>query len=163
MNRRELIVFSGSAAGMSVLGRSALSDEATPRLPQVYEITPNKEITLSAYSTPVIDGDFKLSIIHLGTCSLTLDDHGHLKAKVKAGIAQYAKVEYWISLAVFNSKDEFLGAATHKELVQFIRLGRIPTHLPELEFDFGISNSYKSVARLAVAISERDVPKPGQG
>ena len=108
MNRRDMIAFAGSAAGMSVLRQSALADEATPKLPSVYEITPNKEITLSAKSTPVVDGVFKLSLIHLGTCNLTLDDQGHLKAKVKAGVAQYAKVEYWISLAVFNSKDEFL-------------------------------------------------------
>jgi hypothetical protein len=74
---------------------------------------------------------------------------------------QYAKVDYWISLAVFDDKLRFLGAATHKEAIQYVRAGAIPTRLPKLSFDFGISKTYKSVARLAVAISDREVPKPG--
>lgn len=163
MNRRDLLTAIGSsAAGIAVLGQSALADEPTTTLPDIYRITPNSETKLAAQSTAILVGDSKFNLISLGSCSLTLDDQGHLTALVKAAVTQYAKVDYWISLAVFDDKLGFLGAATHKEAIQYIRRGSIPTMMPELSFDFGISKTYKSVARMAVAISDRDVPKPGQ-
>ena len=42
-------------------------------------------------------------------------------------------------------------------------VGGLLAMLRELEFDFGISNTYNTVAHLAVAISDRDEPKPNQG
>ncbi len=162
MNRRDLLTaIAGSAAGVSVLGKSVLADEPTPALPDIYRITPNGEANLDAQSTEVVDGDSKFNIIRLGICRLKLDDHGHLTASVKAAVTQYAKVDYWISLAVFDEEGRFLGSAAHKEAIEYIRFGAIPTLLPELSFDFGISKAYKSIACLAVAISDRDVPKPG--
>ena len=132
----------------------------TATLSDLYTVTLNDEMQLATQSTAVVDGDSKFTLISLGQCSLTVDDQGHLTATVRAAVRQYAKVDYWISLAVFDKELKFLGAATHKEAIQYIRKGAIPTMLPELKFDFGISKTYVSVARLAVAISDRDVPPP---
>jgi len=163
MNRRDLLTaIAGSTAGISVLGQSVLAEESAPMLPDTYKVTPNSETEMAAQSTAVVDNDSTFNLIRLGTCSLKLDDQGRLTASLKAAVMQYANVDYWISLAVFDDKLRLLGAATHKEAIQYIiRRSFIQTVFPELKFDFGISKTYKSVARLAVAISDSEVPKPG--
>jgi hypothetical protein len=127
----------------------------------MFKATPNGELQLATQSTAVIDGDSKFGLVSLGRCKLTLGDDGHLTAIVNAGIKQYTNIDYWISLAVFDDRRSFLGAATHKVAIQYIRLGYMLTMLPELEFDFGISKKFRTVSQIAVAISDRDVPKPG--
>lgn len=164
MNRRHaLTAIAGSAATIPLIANRLHADEPSPILPNTFAVSPNQEFRLALRSTPVVLEHTKLSLVSLGTGRLTLDDAGRLKARIRAAITQYAKIDYWISLAVFDKQHTFLGAATHKEAIQYIRLGSMPTTLQELEFDFGISNTYKSVAHLAVAISDRDVPKPNQG
>lgn len=131
-------------------------------MPGMFDVELDKEFSLSMQSSPVVQGGARLSLISLGKCRLTLYADSRLRAKVHAAVVQYSEVDYWISLAVYNEQQELLGAAVHKEAIRYIRLGATPTMLPELEFDFGVSNRFNAVSRIAAAISERDVPEPGQ-
>jgi hypothetical protein len=75
MNRRGLLTaIASSAAGISFFGQSALADEPTPTLPDIYKIAPNSETNLAAQSTAVVDGDSNFNLISLGlaACNLTI-------------------------------------------------------------------------------------------
>jgi hypothetical protein len=102
-----------------------------------------------------------LHILGIGTGTFQLDQESRLTGKLNAFVTQYAKVDYWISAAVFDAKGKLLGTAGHKEAVQYIRLGAMPTMQRHITLDFGISKGFKNAAFVVVAISERDVPKPG--
>lgn len=162
MNRRHLLTLvAGSTFGLSFGNASSSAQEQRSELDGMFKATPNTELQLATASSPVIDGDSRFNLVRLGKCKLTLGDDGHLTALVSAGVAQYTNIDYWISLAVFDERRSFLGAATHKVAIQCIRRGVMPTLLPELEFDFGISNKFRTLTQIAVAISDRDVPRPG--
>ena len=124
------------------------------------EITLNREFQCDVRSASVTDGASTFHPVVLGTCRLTLSRDDRLEATVKVAITQYAEIDYWISLAVFDDQGTFLGAATHKHAIHNMRRSQIATTFPILRFDFGISRRYQSVARLAAAISDRSVPKP---
>lgn len=163
MNRRHaLTVFGASAAILPLLDRRLRADEPLPHAPTgLIEVSLNREFPLVVQSVPVVHDGNRIVLVTLENCTLSLDTENRLRARVRANVLQYANVDYWISLAVFDKQSAFLGAATHKETIQYIRLGATPMVFRELEFDFGISNNYAGVARMAAAISVRDVAKPG--
>lgn len=83
-----------------------------------------------------------------------------LRATVKASVAQYSDVEYRVSCAVFDRKGRLLGAATHVEIVAYVRLGSMPTLFKEIVFDFGASKAFADVAYATFSISDPAVPVP---
>jgi len=150
----------GAAGILSVAPRTSHANE-TAVVPGAIPVELGKEFQLYRQSAPVLASGRELHLISLGKGTLELDPSGRMTAKVKAAVKQYAEVDYWLSLAAFDAEGLLLGAATHKEAIRYIRLGVMPTLLPELEFDFGISKSFTKVAWLSAAISDRDVPMPG--
>lgn len=163
MNRR--CALAQLTAGAVAAAAPARAAEPPPRhdliLPSAIDLVLDKPLTINAASVPVKHGDDELSIIKIGQGTFHLDESSRLTAKLHAAVAQYADVDYWISVAVFDAGAQLLGTARHKQAVGYIRLGAMPTMLPEIALDFGISNAYRRAAQVAVAISERDVPPPG--
>lgn len=157
MERRHVLTqLAGSWLALASASRPVQADVTTP-LPKTFEVEINKEFRLDVQSERVSTALYgKRTVVGLGTGILVLDDNNRLKARIKAGLAQYGKIDYWISLAVFDKDRKFLGATNCKVEIEFIASGGVVTLPSELEFDFGVSDSYKSVAQLAVAISVRD-------
>lgn len=163
MQRRNLLAgLAGAVATVPFRASEGRGDdviaEPTPVPAAAIAVAIDQEFPLNFRSAPLVYEGAEHQLIGLGTGVLTLDRENRLRAVVNASIVQLAKVDYWISLAAFDEGMTFLGAATRQEAINYIRLGIVPTLLPKLEFDFGISKAYRSVARLMVAISERELP-----
>jgi hypothetical protein len=156
MNRRHALA--GLAAAASGV---AFAPVPRPVIPGAIPLTLGNAIKIAARSSPVKVGKADLHIIRIGTGTFDLDKDARLTAKLKAGVTQFAEVEYWISAAVFDKAGKLLGTAQHKEKVQYIRLGAILTLSRDIELDFGISRAFKDAALVAVAISQPEVPGPG--
>ena len=162
MNRRRAIAgLVGAAGGVVVAAGVGRADGPKPPIPGAVPFTPGKEVKIGLSSSPVKVNDTDLHLIFIGSGTFRLDKESRLTAVLKAGVAQYAKVEYQISAAVFDAAGALLGAAGHKEAVEYIREGRWPTVAREIGLDFGVSKAFKDAAFVVVAISDRDVPKPG--
>jgi hypothetical protein len=151
----------GAASGVVITGGATCAQQPKPPIPGAIRMDLDKEVTIGAQSSPIKVNNNDLHIISVGRGTFRLDKQSRLTATLFAAVTQYARIEYWISVAVFDAAGKLLGTAGHKEAVQYIRLGVIPTMLPNIALDFGISKAFKDAAFVAVAISERDVPKPG--
>jgi hypothetical protein len=123
----------------------------------------DQPLELDARSNPIKDGDRDFSLIGIGRGTFHLADDGHLTAKLNAAVFQHARVDYWIYATVFDEKGKVLGTSSHKEEVQYIRLGREPMMFREIDLDFGISKGFARAAYVVVAIGERDMPDPLSG
>jgi hypothetical protein len=159
MNRRQAIA--GLAGGVLLAPGAAHAEQPKPTIPGAIKFDMGKQIKITAQSSPVKVDKTDVHLISIGTGTFHLDNESRLTATLKAAVTQYAQVEYWISTAVFDAAGKMLGTAAHKELVQYIRLGAIPTIFRDIKLDFGISKAFMDATFLVVAISERDVPKPG--
>ena len=161
MNRRHALGSLGAVgAAMITLRESAQAASTMAKIPGALTLALDKTIRVDAQSTAVKTAGGKLHIISIGTGTFTLDNASRLKAVLNAGVTQYAEIDYWISVAVFDNAGCFLGSASHIEPVQYVRLGVMPMTFREIELDFGISRTFKDVALFTVAISDREIPKP---
>jgi len=116
-----------------------------------------QEINVPARSNALRVNGAELHIISIGRGVVSLDNESRLTAKLHTAILQYAKIDYWISGAVFDEKGALLGAASYKQSVERIRLGKPPTMLTDTILDFGISTAYARAALIAVTVSERAI------
>ena len=131
MNRRRALASLASAAGGVVLAAGVgRADEPKPPVPGAVPFSPGGEVKIGVRSSPVKVNDADLSLIYIGGGAFQLDGESRLTAVLEAGVAQYAKVEYQISAAVFDAAGRLLGTAGHKEAVEYIREGRWPTVAP---------------------------------
>jgi hypothetical protein len=161
MNRRTAILGLASAAGLTAGRGAAQQSPPAQPVPGAIALKLGQPVEIGAQSAPVKVGTEDLHIVSVGRGTFQVDKESRLTAKLKAAVTQYAKTEYWIAAAVFDPKGRLLGAAVHKEEVQYIRIGATPTVFREIDLDFGISKGFGQAAFVAVAISDRDVPKPG--
>jgi len=130
---------------------------AAPPVPGAIALKFDQPIDIDARSAPIGDGLQKFSIIGVGRATFRLADN-HLTASLHAGIMQYARIDYRVSVAIFDTTGRLLGTAAHTEPVQFIRLGRVPTLLKSIDLDFGVSRAYPDAVYTAVSISDPEVP-----
>jgi hypothetical protein len=161
MNRRTAIVGLAGAVGLAAGRGNAQQAPPAKPVPGAIALKLGQPIDIAAQSAPVKVGTENLHIVSIGRGTFQVDRESRLTAKLKAGVTQYARIDYWISAAVFDPKGRFLGAAVHKEEVQSIWVGRTLTVSREIAPDFGISKAFGQAAFVVVAVSERDVPKPG--
>jgi|GEM_PF-3157759 len=162
MNRRE-VLFAGFGGTVGLLANQVDAQEgkADAPLPGAIPLKIGEALDIYVQSTPVKVGKEDLHIVSVGRGTFYLDKESRLTGRLKAAVAQYAKTVYWISAAVFDLKGKLLGAAAHREEVQYIRLGQAPTIFREIDLDFGISKAYSGAKFLAVSVSEPEEPKPG--
>jgi hypothetical protein len=162
----------GSFLVLVVLERSAEEGEkakpggdnapkpAEPPIPGAVPFKFDEEVKIYVRSKPVNADKDDLHIVSVGVGTFKLSNEWQLTATLKAAVVQWAKVDYRISAAVFDADGKFLGSADHTEHVQYIRLAAVPTTLPNIKLDFGVSESYKRAAFVVVSISEPKVPNP---
>jgi RNA polymerase sigma factor (sigma-70 family) len=134
--------------------------EAKPPVPGAVPLKFDEKIRLDVRSKPVKVGKEDLHIVGIGTGTFHLAKESRLKAKLNAAVVQYTKVDYWIYAAVFDTKGRLLGTASHKEEVQYIRVGATLTCFRDIELDFGVSEDFKAAAYVVVSVSSPDVPPP---
>jgi hypothetical protein len=154
-----IAALTGSAAISSEKVRakeSAMSDI----IPAAIPLKLGARVPLAASSSPVRVNAVDMHLLTVSAAVFTLDAASRLTAVLKAAVTEYAKMDYWVSVAVFDATGHLLGAVTQKETVEYERLRAIPTMLREIKLDFGISNAFSRAALVAIAISERDVPHP---
>jgi hypothetical protein len=162
MNRRKALTAMAGIAGTAGLSAGGSHAEETKvRVPGAIALKLGEQIRIGAQSAPVKVDDTDLHIVSIGTGTFQLDKESRLTARLNAAVAQYAKVVYWISAAVFDAQGLLLGTASHKESVSYTRLGAMPTTFRKIVLDFGLSKAFNRAALVVMAISERDVPKPG--
>jgi hypothetical protein len=161
MNRRRALAGIAGAVGGIALANGADAEQPKVAIPGATNFELGKDVRLGATSTPIKANGSELHIVGIGTGSFQLDDDPRLTATLKAAVTQYAKVNYWISTAVFDAAGKLLGTASHKEPDEYERLGATPTVFRNIKLDFGISKAFKKAALVVVAISEPDIPKPG--
>jgi hypothetical protein len=162
MNRRHALAgLAGAAGGALLSGGAARAEQPKAPIPGAIKLSLGDEVTIGAQSSPIKLDKTDLHILSVGKGTFRLDKESRLTAKLKAAVAQYAKIEYWLSAAVFDAAGKLLGTAAHKEAVDYVRLGAMPTMFRDIPLDFGISTTFKNAAFVVVAISDRDVPKPG--
>jgi hypothetical protein len=162
MNRRHALAgLAGAASGMVLAAKSSPAQPPKSPIPRAMNFEMGKALNVAAKSSPFKLNDSEFHIIGVGKATFRLDNDSRLTATLKAGVMQYAKVDYWISTAVFDAAGKLLGTASHKEPVEYIRLGATPTVFREIELDFGVSKAFKNAAFVVIAISEPEVPKPG--
>lgn len=159
MNRRSIM---GSlVAGLVALltcRKSAMAAATSMAIPGSIKLVLDERIRIDVSSKPIeMRKDTPLKIITIGTGIFSLDKESRLTSVLSCGVTQYNDVDYWISVAVFDGVGRLLGSASHKETVQFIRIGVMPCMFREIEFDFGISEAYKNATQIIVAISDRKV------
>jgi hypothetical protein len=161
MNRRDALTsLAGVAGGAMLSGGAASGQQPKAPVPGAIKLQIGGEVMIGAQSSPVKVGETSLHILSVGKGIFRLDKESRLTANLKAAVAQYAKIEYWVSAAVFDTAGRLLGTAAHKEAVEYVRLGAMPTMFRDIALDFGISTAFKEAAFVVVAISDRDVPKP---
>ncbi len=161
MDRRNALAgLAGITSGALLTAGTAQSAEPKSTIPGAIELTLGQKLKIGVQSAAVKVNETDLHLVSIGTGTFQLDEDSRLTAILKAAVAQYAKVDYWISVAVFDAAGKLLGTAGHKEPVEYIRLGKMPTLLRDIKLDFGISKTFKDAAAVVVAISDRDVPAP---
>lgn len=160
MNRRK--VLGAIAAGAATIAASPLARAAADKsvIPGAIDIAIGQKIRIGAQSSAVATNGGELHIISIGEGIFTLDGASRLSAVLKAGVKQYARIDYWIYAAVFDGAGKFLGAAAHKEVVDYVRLAGMPMMFRDIDLDFGISLGFKDAAVVTIAISDSDVPRP---
>jgi hypothetical protein len=162
MNRgRALAGLAGAAGGVVLAADTVRCESAEPSIPGAIKMTLGQEVMIGAQSTAVKMDNRDIHIISISKGTFQLDKESRLTASLNGAVAQYAKTEYWISVAVFDAAGNLLGTAAHKEAVQYIRLGLMFTTVRRIQLDFGISKAFKDAAQFVVAVSNRDVPPPG--
>jgi hypothetical protein len=162
MNRRNALKgLAGAAGGIVVADRTVHAQSPKTPVPGAIKVELGKEFMIGVQSTPVKVNESNIHLVLVGKGTFRLDHESRLTAELNAGVAQYVKVDYWISAAVFDAAGKLRGTAGHKESVEYVRIGRWPTVAREIMLDFGISNAFKDIAIVVVAISDRDVRKPG--
>lgn len=159
MNRRRAIAGLAGSVAFSA-GGVAYAEQPKATIPGAVELKMDKEIEIGVRTASIKVDKTDLHLISIGNGTFRLDRESRLTAKLKAAVLQYAKVEYWISAAVFDTAGKLLGTAGHKEVMEHIRLGKMFTILREIALDFGISYAFKDAAFVVVAISDRGIPKP---
>jgi hypothetical protein len=137
--------------------------DAPPTLRDAFRLNWGQPIEVRARSNPIKSDGHDIYIVHVGKATFDLGGDSRLTARLRAGVVQMARVDYWISAAVFDAEGRLLGAASHKEEVQRIMLGRVVTAFREISLDFGISKGYARAAFATIAVSERDLPDPPKG
>src|SRR5690242_15395603 len=113
MNRRTLIGAIGAGLGSLFATRTSRANSALVDAPPgALPLKLDEKLTIRATSKPVrmLSSDFPVVSIGTGTFGLSKD--AHLTATLHAGVAQYADVEYLISIAVFDAQSRLLGAAS---------------------------------------------------
>lgn len=159
MRRRQILAsIAASSFGASVVDVRA--DERPCQSSREFAIQPNSDnaTILDFRSQNVIETDQDSGLVWLGACTFALSVEGRLSAKIHARVTQSKKLDCWISVAVFDSKRKFLGAASHKEEISVIAIGKVITLERELEFHFGYSDCYRSMSHIAIAICHRGIP-----
>lgn len=165
-NRREFALGAialGATGAVHLLRGTALAADShseTGPVPGAIALALDREIRVGASSEPVHLPGGDLRVLTVGTGVFHLANDGHLTAKMKAAVAQYANVEYRIFAAVFDAKGVLLGTASHLESVERIRLARMPTALRQVDLDFGKSRDFRRAAYASVAVSNPDFPLP---
>jgi hypothetical protein len=157
-----LASLAGAAGGVVFAADAARCEAAEQHIPGAIKMTFGKEVMIGAQSTAVKMDNRDIHIISIGKGTFQLDKESRLTATLNGAMAQYAKTEYWISVAVFDAAGYLLGTAAYKEAVQYIRLGLMFTTVRRIQLDFGISKAFKDAAQIVVAVSNREVPPPGE-
>jgi len=163
MNRRQALLAglaSAGTLGAAVESRGDGLIHGLGEIPGAIPLKVGQAIDLKVVSNPIKYKGQTFSLLSIGRGIFELDAASHLTAKLHAGVLQCAKIDYWISVAVFDAAGKLLGTASHKEEVQRIELGKPVTEFRDIALDFGISKTYANAASVVVAISERDVPAP---
>jgi hypothetical protein len=162
MNRRHALVgLAGATGGALFAAGAASAQQPKAPVPGAIKLELGKDVMIGARSTPVTVDKTDIHIVSVGKGTFRLDKESRLTATLEAAVAQYAKIDYWVSAAVFDAAGKLLGTAAHKEAVEYVRLGSMPIEFRGIGLDFGISTPFKDAALVVVAISDRDVPKPG--
>jgi hypothetical protein len=138
----------------------ARKGKARPPVPGAVPLEFDRKVTIGVRSRPVKVGKDDVHIVSVGTGVFRLTKESQLKATLNAAVVQQARVDYWVSAAVFDEKGRLLGAASHKEAVQRVRLGRVPTVFRQIPLDFGVSRDFSQAAYVVVAVSNPEVATP---
>ena len=146
-----------SSAALSFENVRAKETPVSDIIPGAIPLKVGARVPLNASSSPVRVNTVDIHLLYLSTAVFKLDAESRMTAVLKAAVTEYADMDYWVSVAVFDAAGLLLGAVSHKETVERVRLGRVPTMQREIKLDFGISNAFSRAALMAVAISERDV------
>jgi RNA polymerase sigma factor (sigma-70 family) len=131
-----------------------------PPVPGAVRLKFDEKIDIRVSSKAIKAGGDELKIISIGTGTFHLAKDTRLTATLNAGVLQHTKVDYWIYAAVFDVEGRMLGTASHKEIVEYIRLSATPLMLRKIELDFGISQAFRNAAFVAVTISDPEIAKP---
>jgi hypothetical protein len=160
--RNTLSVITGLASAAVISADKARADESgtNPVFPGTIPLKLNMPVRVAAQSAPVRVNDTDLRLVYINSAMFAMDASSRLTATLKGAITQYTRVDYWISVAVFDAAGQLLGAANHKEAVQYERVRAMPTMLREIKLDFGVSKAFQRAALVAIVISDPDVPKP---
>lgn len=157
MDRRTALTgIAAFTAAAAIPARAPAAD--VPSLPGLKPLEFGKKVKAGATSTPVKWGNGELHIIYISGATFSLADDHRLTAKMNTAITPYNKVDYTISVAVFDADGELLGVARHTQSVEYIRISVLPTFLSEFDVDFGISKAFQRAAYFAISISDIDVP-----
>ncbi len=154
MKRRQLLT--GIAASIASVPYAAnLLHGADPvrQGPAMYHVRFGEKLRLNLQSPEHWVKGESTRLISLGSTFVTLDDANRMQAKVKASVVQLTDIEYWVSMAAFSDNKDFVGAATKKITIRPAIAGVPTTVLEVLEFDFGVSQTFKNASQLAVTIS----------
>ena len=146
-----VVYFAGSSVAFA---QSPLKNQVIS-VPGAVPISFDKPVRIDVQSSAFKVNGSEIHVISIGRGAFHLSTDGHLTATLSAGVLQWVNADYWISVAVFDSKGNLLGTASHEEPVKYIRLGAAPTTLQDMSLDFGESDSYKNARYAVVAISER--------
>jgi len=152
--------FSLCALGLWIITFSLASAQAPANkqvlhVPGAVPLQFDQPITLDVESNAFKVNGSDLHVIGVSRGTFHLAPDGHMTGTLNAGVRQWVNANYWISAAVFDSRGQLLGTATHQEAVQYIRLGASPVESRQISLDFGISDSYRDARYVVVAISER--------
>lgn len=157
-------VLSGLVGLTVAPGLAAAGDEPEagrqdfPPLRGAFPLKWGQATEVGARSNPIKGGKHDIHIITIQSAKFDLDSDSRLTVTLRAMIVQHAQVDYWISAAVFDAEGRLLGAASHKEAVRRVMLGRVGMTTRDIALDFGLSNGYGRAAFATVAVGERDVP-----
>src|SRR5262245_33551323 len=121
MNRRRaLATLTIATGGVMLTATTGRAEQPKPAVPGAVKLDLDKETKIDVRSSAIKVNNSNIHIVSIGTGTFRLDKESRLTATLKAAVNQYAKIDFWISTAVFDAAGKLLGTAGHKESVQYI-------------------------------------------
>jgi hypothetical protein len=106
-------------------------------------------------------GGHEYRLIKIAAIRFELDKKtGGMRAAATAGITTFDRVDYDVSIAVFDAADELLGVARVQCPIERLWVTKVMLESRKLEFDFGQSLDYARATKFKMAISKRPIMTP---